>query len=383
MPAVGPDQSVIDLRSVYKSFPSVAGTYTALKGINITVRAGEFVAIIGKSGSGKSTLLNMITGIDRPTSGEVFVDGVGVHSLDEAKLARWRGRRLGIVFQFFQLLPTLSLLENVMLPMDFCGTYPRQERPERAMALLSQVGMQAHAHKFPSAISGGQQQRVAIARSLANDPPLLVTDEPTGNLDSKMAESIFTLFEALVEQGKTVVMVTHDNDFAQRAKRSIIIADGEVINEYIASALGTLDLDQLTMAAAGLEPRGYAPGQIVVRQGDAADHFYIITRGEAEVLLAHPGGNDILVNRLHAGQYFGEIALVRRVPRTATVRAGAAEGLDVMVLNGDAFRSLLQESEPTRDAIDSAIRQRLQNAALSPMEVESIRTRMTGSAQPE
>src|SRR5260370_40840530 len=197
MPAAGPDQSIIDLRSVYKSFPSAAGSYTALKGINITARVGEFVAIIGKSGSGKSTLLNMITGIDRPTSGEVFVDGVGVHALDEAKLARWRGRRLGIVFQFFQLLPTLSLVENVMLPMDFCGTYPPRERPERAMTLLAQVGMHTHAHKLPSAISGGQQQRVAIARALANDPPLLVADEPTGNLDSKMAESIFTLFGTL------------------------------------------------------------------------------------------------------------------------------------------------------------------------------------------
>jgi putative ABC transport system ATP-binding protein len=278
-------------------------------------------------------------------------------------LARWRGRRLGIVFQFFQLLPTLTLLENVMLPMDFCGTYAARERPERGMALLTQVGMQAHANKLPSAISGGQQQRVAIARALANDPPLLVTDEPTGNLDSKMAASIFELFEALVAQGKTIVMVTHDNDFAQRAQRSIIIADGEVINEYVASALATLDLDQLTLAAAGLEPRRYAPGEIVVRQGDSADDFYIITRGEADVLLAHPGGSEILVNRLHAGHYFGEIAILRRVPRTATVRAGAADGLDVMALNADAFRSLIQESAPTREAIEHAVRQRLLNTA--------------------
>jgi putative ABC transport system ATP-binding protein len=353
---------MIDLRSVVKTFPSAGGTYTALKCINLSIGAGEFVAIIGKSGSGKSTLLNMITGIDRPTSGEVYVDGTALHTLDEARLARWRGRRLGIVFQFFQLLPTLSLLENVMLPMDFCNTYTPRERPQRAMALLTEVGMEAHAHKLPSAISGGQQQRVAIARALANDPPLLVTDEPTGNLDSKMAESIFTLFESLVAEGKTVVMVTHDTDFAQRAPRSVIIADGEVINEYIARALGTLDLDQLTMTAAGLQPRSFAPGQIVVRQGEVADDFYIITRGEAEVLLAHPGGNEILVNRLHPGNYFGEIALVRRIPRTATVRAGSLDGLDVMVLDGDAFRGLLHESEPTREAIERSILQRLENA---------------------
>jgi putative ABC transport system ATP-binding protein len=354
---------VIQLRGVRKTFPGPAGTFLALKDVSLTVEAGEFVAIIGKSGSGKSTLLNMITGIDRPTSGEVVVDGAALHSLPEVQLARWRGRRLGIVFQFFQLLPTLSLLDNIMLPMDFCGTYAAAERPERAMALLAQVGMDPHAHKLPSAISGGQQQRVAIARALANDPPLLVTDEPTGNLDSKMAESIFALFEALVAGGKTVVMVTHDNDFARRAQRSVIIADGEIINQYVATALGTLDLDQLTLAAAGLERRRYAPGQIVVRQGDASDEFYIVTSGEADVSLVHPAGSEILVNRLKAGQYFGEIGVVRGIPRTATVSAASDSALEVMVLEGGAFRELLRESEPTREAIEHAIRQRLERAA--------------------
>lgn len=223
---------VIDLRQVVKTYQSEAGTFTALKGVDLTVRAGEFLAVVGKSGSGKSTLINMITGIDRPTSGEVRVGGTLVNSLSEGKIAEWRGRTVGVVFQFFQLLPTLSILDNVMLPMDFCHMYTPKERKERAMALLEQVEMAAHARKLPSAVSGGQQQRVAIARALANDPPLLVADEPTGNLDSRTADSVFNLFENLVSQGKTIVMVTHDDDLAMRAKRTITIADGEIVHDH-------------------------------------------------------------------------------------------------------------------------------------------------------
>ena len=222
---------LIELRRVVKRFQTAAGTFTALKSVDLTVDAGEFVAIIGKSGSGKSTLVNMITGIDRPTEGEVYVAGTAVHALNEGQLAVWRGKQLGVIFQFFQLLPTLTLLENVMLPMDFGNVGSMAERRDRAMALLKRVEMTEHAHKLPSACSGGQQQRVAIARSLANDPPLILADEPTGNLDSRTAESIFALFQGLVAAGKTVCMVTHDRDLSNRVSRAIVIADGEIVEE--------------------------------------------------------------------------------------------------------------------------------------------------------
>src|SRR5215212_2747703 len=236
---------LIDLHQVEKIYQSAAGSFTALKRVDLQIDRGEFVAIIGKSGSGKSTLINMITGIDRPTSGQVLVGDTAVHTLSEGQMAPWRGRHLGIIFQFFQLLPALSIIENVMLPMDFCNMYTPRERREHAMALLDQVGMAQSAHKLPSAVSGGQQQRVAIARALANDPPILIADEPTGNLDSKTAESIFQLFEELVQHGKTIVMVTHDNDLARRVSRAVIVVDGEVVNQYLAQALATLSIDQL------------------------------------------------------------------------------------------------------------------------------------------
>ena len=221
---------LIELRRVVKTYTSGAGAFTALKGIDLQVDAGEFVAVIGKSGSGKTTLVNMISGIDRPTSGEVWVGGVPVHTLGEGPMAEWRGRNVGIVFQFFQLLPTLTLVENVMLPMDFCHLYTPRERWERALHLLELVGVAEHAHKLPSAVSGGQQQRAAIARALANDPPILLADEPTGNLDSHAAEAVFQLFASLVEQGKTVLMVTHDPDLASRVTRTVTLVDGAIVD---------------------------------------------------------------------------------------------------------------------------------------------------------
>jgi putative ABC transport system ATP-binding protein len=192
------------------------------------VHAGELVGIVGKSGSGKSTLLNLIAGIDRPSGGEVWVGGTAVHALSERRLAGWRGRNVGVVFQFFQLLPTLTVAENVMLPMDFCDTYPRAERRRRALGLLARMGIADQADKLPLALSGGQQQRAAIARALANDPPIIVADEPTGRLDSATAESVFRIFLGLVEQGKTIVMVTHDTALAQRVSRVVRIVDGEL-----------------------------------------------------------------------------------------------------------------------------------------------------------
>ena len=225
-------QPIIELRDVVKVYSTAAGDFTALRGINLQVEAGEFVGIVGKSGAGKSTLLNMITGVDHLNSGEVIINNgssVSVHNLDEDAIALWRGKTLGIVFQSFQLLPMLTLVENITLPMDLCGNFsPRQSR-QRALELLRLVEIEEHADKLPAFISGGQQQRVAIARALANDPPILIADEPTGSLDSVTAEHIFEVFEHLItEQGKTIVMVTHDQSLAPRFSRTLRIADGEL-----------------------------------------------------------------------------------------------------------------------------------------------------------
>jgi len=222
---------LIDLRQVVKAYITPVGDFIALDGIDLQVDKGEFVAVVGKSGSGKSTLINMITGIDRPTSGQVYIGQTAVHKLKEGPMAEWRGRNVGVIFQFFQLLPMLSCVENIMLPMDFCNMYAPRERLDRALHLLEQVEMVEHAYKLPSEVSGGQQQRVAIARAMANDPPILAADEPTGNLDSKTADAIFHLFEELVAAGKTILMVTHDHDLASRVTRTITLADGCIVSE--------------------------------------------------------------------------------------------------------------------------------------------------------
>lgn len=229
LPAPATDMVAVEIRGVRKVYVTGAGEFEALRGVNLIVNAGEFVTIVGKSGSGKSTLINMMTGIDRPTNGEVWVGGTPVHTLSENQIAVWRGRTVGVVFQFFQLLPTLSALENVMLPMDFCQLYSRDERPERARRLLDLVGVADQADKLPANLSGGQQQRVAIARCLANDPPILVADEPTGNLDVRTAGSVIDLFRELTQQGKTIVMVTHDEDIARQGTRIITVAEGSIL----------------------------------------------------------------------------------------------------------------------------------------------------------
>jgi putative ABC transport system ATP-binding protein len=219
---------MISLHQVNKQYETPAGAFAALRDVDVWIHAGEFVGVVGKSGSGKSTLLNMIAGIDRPSSGAVTVANTEIHTLPENKLAAWRGRNVGFVFQFFQLLPTLTAIENVMLPMDFCKTFPARERRRRALALLDRVGVGPHADKLPSTLSGGEQQRVAIARALANNPPLVVADEPTGNLDSVTARGILDLFRQLANQGTTVVIATHEPDIVRVSDRKIEISDGSV-----------------------------------------------------------------------------------------------------------------------------------------------------------
>jgi putative ABC transport system ATP-binding protein len=227
------NKNLIALTNVTKSFTLPSGTFQALKNVSLQIQKGQLIAITGKSGSGKSTLLNIIAGIDKPTQGSISINEVQVEKLSESALATWRGKNIGVVFQFFQLLPTLTILENVMLPMDFCNSYPKGERRERALALLEQVNIKEQADKLPSTLSGGQQQRAAIARALANDPPVVIADEPTGNLDSHTATSIFELFAALARSGKTVIIVTHEKDFSFYFENVIAIADGVIVNEVV------------------------------------------------------------------------------------------------------------------------------------------------------
>ena len=225
---------IVEIIDVVKSFPVGDGEVTVLKGLSLVVENGEFISIVGPSGNGKSTLLNMITGIDKPTDGEVIVTGREIHNLSENKLAAWRGEHVGIVFQFFQMLPALSLLQNIMLPMDFANKYSRREKRERAMHLLEIVNLADQANKLPSMVSGGQQQRAAIARALANDPNLIVADEPTGNLDTRSANDVFDLFIKLVDQGKTMIMVTHNKELSRRVPRVVEIIDGKIArDEYV------------------------------------------------------------------------------------------------------------------------------------------------------
>jgi len=220
--------NIITVKQVTKTYATGSTEIRALRGVDLTVDRGRMTSIVGRSGSGKSTLLNLVTGIDSPTSGMVVIDGAHPARMREDELATWRGRTIGIVFQFFQLLPTLTVAENVMLPMDFCDVWPRAERRDRALSLLERVGIADQAAKFPSSLSGGQQQRAAIARALANDPPILVAVEPTGNLDSQTARSIFDLFGDLSAEQKTIVVVTHETEYAHVFDQTIELEDGLV-----------------------------------------------------------------------------------------------------------------------------------------------------------
>lgn len=362
---------VIRLVGIDKTFRNAAGEFPVLKNINVRFYAGEFIGVIGKSGSGKSTLINMVTGIDRPTRGEVYVTGEAVHEMSENRLARWRGRRMGIVFQFFQLLPTLSLVENVMLPMDFCRVYPSRQRRSKAMELLELVEMQDHARKLPSEISGGQQQRVAIARALANDPPILLADEPTGNLDSVTAEVIFGIFKKLVAEGKTVVMVTHDSSLAKRVNRTVLIADGQIVSEFVARALPQLTTQQMLKITNQLQPMRFEPGAVILNQGSEPDRFYIVTKGSVEIALQRPGGSDVVVYRPGVGDFFGEVELMRGGANLATARAGLEGPVELVALSKSAFIELIQESEATRQILDAIVSNRLE---------ENLRTRQENPA---
>ncbi len=288
--AIDDHRPLIELTHVVKAYKTPAGDFIALKGIDAHFYPGEFASIIGKSGSGKSTMLNMITGIDHPTSGQVRIGDTLLKGMSESNLSVWRGRNLGIVFQFFQLLPMLSLLENTMLPMDFCNMYPPAEREGRAEELLKLVGLEKMAHKHPASISLGQQQCAAIARALANDPPTLIADEPTGNLDSKTAGMVIDIFEELVQRGKTVLIVTHDITVARHASHMLILSDGELIDEQVERIFPDLAHKTLLAMTHRLKQQTFNPGQSVYPAGVASPGPGLIIVAEGNIQINRVDG---------------------------------------------------------------------------------------------
>jgi ABC-type lipoprotein export system ATPase subunit len=352
---------MIEMHGVVKTYKNAAGEFTVLKGIDLTIHRGEFVSIVGKSGSGKSTLLNMITGIDHPTDGRVVIGGTDIYTgVTESRRSKWRGRNLGIVFQFFQLLPMLTLLENVMLAMDFAEMYDYDERPARAMDMLKLVGLEKHANKLPLLVSTGQQQLAAIARALACDPPLLVADEPTGNLDTKSAAVIIDLFEELSRRGKTVLMVTHDPSLTARTTRNIIIADGELINETIANSLPWLRHRHMMEFTKLAGERVYQPNHTIIPRDGHVDTFFMIHKGEVEVVLQDRKKSETVISRLKPGEFFGEIELMRGGRAIANVRAGSKEPVEVLTISRDDFKRVMDQSPITAEAVGKIVQERLE-----------------------
>ena len=350
---------MIDMHGVVKTFKNAAGEFTVLKGIDLTIRRGEFVSIVGKSGSGKSTLLNMITGIDHPTSGRVVIGGTDIYTgVTESQRSRWRGRNLGIVFQFFQLLPMLTLLENVMLAMDFAEMYDFDERPARAMDMLRLVGLDSIANKLPILVSTGQQQLAAIARALACDPPLLVADEPTGNLDTKSANTIIDLFEELSRRGKTVVMVTHDPSLTSRTTRNVIISDGKLINETIAEALPWLRHRHMLEFTTIAQTRTYPANAIMVSQNEPVEQLFVIQSGEADVVLQDRRKKETLLSRLKPGDFFGENELLNGKRSMAGIRASSEGPVEVLTIPGEDFKRVMDESPVSAGAVSRIVQER-------------------------
>ncbi len=358
-PGIPPRETpAIVLRDVKKVYENAAGKFVALKSINLQLCYGQFISIVGKSGCGKSTLLNMITGIDHPTSGEVLIGGEPIYKMSESQRALWRGRKMGVVFQFFQLLPTLTLLENAMLPMDYCNLYPFYERPERAMELLRRVGLEDQAHKLPTVVSSGQQQCAAIARALATDPSIILADEPTGNLDSRAADNVLNLFEDLAKRGKTVLIVTHDPSITQRTDQTIILSDGEIIDQAIARALPFLSHPQMLAATKRAQKRKVSPGSTILQQGEPVEHFFMIVSGEVEIVVKKEQAREIQLARLGPGQFFGEVELTQGGRSIASVK-GAEAGAELALLPREIFFDLIDGSPLTRHAIQEAAATRL------------------------
>jgi len=352
------DKPAIVLRNVEKVYENAAGKFQALKSINLQLNYGQFISIVGKSGCGKSTLLNMITGIDHPTAGEVLIGNEHIYKMSESQRALWRGKNMGVVFQFFQLLPTLTLLENTMLPMDYCNLYPFYERPQRAMELLKLVGLEDQAHKLPTAVSSGQQQSAAIARALATDPSIILADEPTGNLDSRAADNVLNLFESLARNGKTILIVTHDPSITQRTDQTIILSDGEIIDQTIARALPFLSHPQMLAATKRAKRQKVVPGATILKQGEAVEHFFMIESGEVEIVATNKQRKEMKLARLGHGQFFGEVELTQGGHSIAHVQ-GADHGAELALLPKELFYELIDGSPLTRHAIHEVASARL------------------------
>jgi ABC-type lipoprotein export system ATPase subunit len=352
---------MIDMHDVVKIFRNAAGEFIVLKGVDLTIQRGEFVSIVGKSGSGKSTLLNMITGIDHPTRGQVVIGGMDIYTgVTESQRSRWRGRNLGIVFQFFQLLPMLTLLENAMLAMDFAEMYEFDERPQRAMEMLKLVGLEAFADKLPALVSTGQQQLAAIARALACDPPLLVADEPTGNLDTRSAGVIIDLFEELSRRGKTVVMVTHDPSLTSRTTRNIIISDGELINENVAKSLPWLRHRHMLEFTKLAETKLFPPNATIISRDQHVENFFMIQKGEVEVVLQGRRNGETVISRLKPGEFFGEIELLRGGKSIANVRASSDGPVEVLAVPRQDFQRVMDQSPITVKEVGRIVQERLE-----------------------
>lgn len=353
-------EAIIEMRGVVKKFSNAAGEFTVLKGVDLMINKGEFVSIVGKSGSGKSTLLNMITGIDHPTEGQVIVNHNDIYTgVTESARSRWRGKNLGIVFQFFQLLPMLTLLENVMLPMDYVDMYDFDLRPVRALALLELVGLEKFANKLPVLVSTGQQQLAAIARAMACDPPLLIADEPTGNLDTRSADTIIGIFEHFVEQGKTIVMVTHDPSLTSRTDRNIIISDGELIDETISRSLPQLRHRHMLEFTKLAKRRFYQPKETILSRDQQAGQFFMIRRGNVEIVLQKERSKETILSRLGEFEFFGDVELLRGGKSIANVRAGS-DPVEVLTIPHDDFSRVMDESPITVEAVSKIVQKRLE-----------------------
>jgi putative ABC transport system ATP-binding protein len=341
----------ISLENIVKVFKTPAGEFHALKNITMGFDQGEFTAIMGKSGSGKSTLINMITGIDHPSSGVVRIGSTELYKFKEGQMAEWRGRNLGIVFQFFQLLPTLTILENVILPMDYCNIHPPAEREKRAHDLLRRLDLDDFSDKLPAGVSGGQQQIAAIARALANDPPIIIADEPTGNLDSRTAEMVLNIFEQLAREGKTILIVTHDPILARRATRRVIISDGELVNEDVYHALPHLSHPEMLALTKMVRVRQFAAGATIARQGGVDEGLIIISKGKVEVRRSRFLKHEEVITTLHAGDCITELDMLEIPSMDLTFQAveGSVEALCISL---EQFNKMLSE-HPT---IESALR---------------------------
>jgi putative ABC transport system ATP-binding protein len=351
-------EPLIEMRDITKIFRTGAGDFTALNGVDVCFFEGEFVSVVGKSGSGKSTLVNMLTGIDHPTSGSVRVGEQYIHELGEGQMSTWRGSNLGIIFQFFQLLPMLSILENIMLPMDFAKRIPFQEREERAMQLLELVGLQNYAHDLPAEVSGGQQQSAAIARALANDPPLIIADEPTGNLDSRSADAVFDIFHDLAQQGKTIIMVTHDRSLAERTNRMMLLSDGELVNTWIANAFPDLPHSRLLWLTQLMERQTFERGQPIPLPNEDPNALYLFTSGPVEFVTRNGFFGKHKV-QLDKGEYLALPDVQNFSPDVLGLRSVGGESVEALVLNQEAFQNWMADDQSDLASLSTAAQTRL------------------------